>query len=155
VLPKLRISYPDIAAWQRARSEQEAAIAEQISFWRRQMAGAPQLIGLQTDYPRLAERSRTAGQVHISMPEALVSRLHARAAALRTTFFSVLLAGYALVLSRMSGEEDVVIGSAVAGRMHTEAESLIGCFATGLPLRLTVAADLTGTSWSVTRARSY
>jgi len=144
VLPKLRISYPDIAAWQRARSEQEAAIAEQISFWRRQMAGAPQLIGLQTDYPRLAERSRTAGQVHISMPEALVSRLHARAAALRTTFFSVLLAGYALVLSRMSGEEDVVIGSAVAGRMHTEAESLIGCFATGLPLRLTVAADLTG-----------
>ncbi len=141
-LPELPVRYVDYASWQR-RWLSGNARETQLAYWRGQLAGAPQSIELPTDYPRPAVRTHGSGHVsrHVSGPvaEALLALGRREGASL----FMVLLAAFKVLLHRLAGEEDIVIGSPIAGRGHRELEGLIGMFLNTLVLRTSLAGDPT------------
>jgi len=139
-LPPLAIQYPDYASWQRQWLQGDA-LQEQADFWRNQLDGAPALLELPTDRPRPAVQSYSGGRVAITLPTELGAGLRALARRRGATLFMTLLAGWAIVLSRLSGQSDVVIGTAVANRQRAEIESLIGFFINTLALRVKPEAD--------------
>ncbi|HEU4881787.1 MAG TPA: amino acid adenylation domain-containing protein, partial [Longimicrobium sp.] len=138
-LPALPIQYADYAAWQRRRVEGEG-IAKQSDFWKRTLAGAPELLELPTDHPRPAQADHTGAWLWLDLDEELTAGLKALSLRHGTTLFMTLLAGWATVLGRLSGQEDVVIGTPTAGRERRETEGLIGFFVNTLAVRL----DLSG-----------
>jgi amino acid adenylation domain-containing protein len=140
-LPTLRISYADYAAWRRALIETDEALAPQIETWRAQLAGAPHLLSLPCDRPRVPGRIRAAGAVPIRLDPELSARLKALARRNDATLFAVLLAGYAALLSRLSGQDNVVIGVPVADRRRAEVEPLVGFLLNTLPIRVNLSGD--------------
>jgi len=139
-LAPLTVSYADHAAWQRSWLERGGELERQLAYWRGRLAGAPELLSLPTDRPPCADRARTAGSLPVTLGPAQVRSLEALALAQGTTLFAVLLAGYAALLGRLARQEDVVIGSPVAGRGRPELDPLCGFFVNTLALRL----DLSG-----------
>jgi amino acid adenylation domain-containing protein/non-ribosomal peptide synthase protein (TIGR01720 family) len=138
-LPPLKLQYSDFAYWQREALSGEV-LNRQLNYWKQQLAGAPQLLNLPTDYPRPPAQS-FEGAVHTDLlPRSLVDRLAAVGAANGATPFMTMLAAFAVLLSRYSGQEDLVIGSPVANRNRAEIESIIGLFVNTIVLR----ADLSG-----------
>ncbi|XXV18932.1 amino acid adenylation domain-containing protein [Sorangium sp. So ce1182] len=140
-LPPLAIQYVDHAVWQRrwlAAGELEA----QAEFWRRNLAGAPALLELPTDQPRV-ERSHAGANVDVQLGAALSHRLHALCRRHGVTPYMALLASWAATLGRLANQEDVVIGSPVAGRSRTEIEPLIGFFVNTLALRIDLRGEPT------------
>ncbi|MFF4988230.1 amino acid adenylation domain-containing protein [Streptosporangium saharense] len=129
-LPAPPIQYADYAAWQRERDPRE-----ELDYWQRRLAGAPERVTLHTDRPRPPVRS-TAGATHLfDLPPEVTGRVRALAMAEEVTPFVVLFTAFAALLHRYTGQEDLVIGSPVAGRDRIELEDLIGYFVTVLPLR--------------------
>jgi amino acid adenylation domain-containing protein len=138
-LPELEIQYADFAAWQRERLAGDALEAP-LGFWRERLAGAPAALALPTDRPRPAVPSGR-GAVHaFRLPRELTEEVHALARRENATPFMVLLAAWQALLSRYSGQDDVVVGSPIANRTRPEIEPLIGFFVNMLALR----ADLSG-----------
>ncbi|HEU0051826.1 MAG TPA: amino acid adenylation domain-containing protein, partial [Longimicrobium sp.] len=138
-LPPLPVQYADYAAWQRRWAEGEALRA-QADYWTRALAGAPELLELPADRPRPARQDFTGGRAALELDETLTAGLRALARRHETTLFTVLLAGYAAVLGRLSGGADVVVGTPAANRGRSEIEGLIGFFVNTLALRV----DLSG-----------
>ncbi|MDB4951817.1 MAG: tycC2, partial [Gemmatimonadetes bacterium] len=138
-LPDLPVQYADHAVWQRAQVQGEA-LDRSLSWWRGQLAGAPELLDLPTDRPRPAMQSYRGAFEPIDLPRALHDRLEALARREGTTLFMVLLAAFDVLLSRYSGSEDIVVGTTIAGRTRAEVEPLIGLFMNTLVLR----TDLSG-----------
>ncbi|MBB4636053.1 non-ribosomal peptide synthetase [Longimicrobium terrae] len=138
-LPPLPVQYADYAAWQRRRVEGEG-IAKQADFWKRTLAGVPQLLELPTDRPRPAHVDHTGERLWVGLDEELTAGLKALSLRHGTTLFMTLLAGWATVLGRLSGQDDVVIGTPMAGRERRETEGLIGFFVNTLAVR----TDLSG-----------
>ncbi len=136
-LQELPIQYADYAAWQRERLTGEA-LEEELSWWRERLAGAPPSLDLPFDRPRPAVQTFQGGRAVRVLPAALVDRL--RSLGEGASLFMVLLAGFQLLLSRWSGQEDVPVGSPIAGRTRREVEGLIGIFLNHLVLR----TDLSG-----------
>ncbi len=129
----------DFGHWQ--RSWMRGALEErQLDHWRQRLRGAPPLLDLPTDRPRPARPSHRADQVAVDLPPRLVERLRGLATATDATPFMTLLAIFAAVLHRFSGQEDLVIGCPVAERRPKGMEGVIGCFINTLALR----CDLTG-----------
>ena len=138
-LPELDVQYADFAVWQRAWLQGEE-LGKQASYWRQQLAGAPPLLELPTDRPRpnlLTYRGATETQL---LSRELVQRLTILSQNEGATLFMTLLAAHQILLSRYSGQQDVVVGSPIAGRNYTEIERLIGFFVNTLALR----TDLSG-----------
>ncbi|MBB4636057.1 non-ribosomal peptide synthetase [Longimicrobium terrae] len=138
-LAALPIQYADYAAWQRRRVEGEG-IARQSEFWKRTLAGAPGLLELPTDRPRPAQAEHAGERLWVSLNETLTAGLKALSLRHGTTLFMTVMAGWATVLGRLSGQDDVVIGTPTAGRERRETEGLIGFFVNTLAVRL----DLSG-----------
>ena len=138
-LPELPVQYADFAVWQR-RWLQGEALEAQLAFWRRQLDGAPQVLELPTDRPRPATPSYRGARLPVSLPSSLAAAVRALCQKEGATPFMVLLAAWAAVLGRHAGQEDVLIGSPVAGRTRREIEGLIGFFVNTLVLR----TDLSG-----------
>ncbi|HEX6909272.1 MAG TPA: amino acid adenylation domain-containing protein, partial [Longimicrobium sp.] len=136
-LPPLPVQYADFAAWQRAHLAGDV-LARHLDFWRSELAGAPPALELPTDYPRPPVESHRGVLFRTRVDPERAARLRALAAAEGATLFAVLLAGLRTVLARWSGQDDVVIGTPVAGRTRSEVEGLIGFFVNTLPLRGTV-----------------
>jgi hypothetical protein len=133
-LPKLDIQYGDFAWWQchgRAAQLQE----QQLDYWRTQLAGAPASIELPTDRPRPARQSYWSGHARVELPVAVSAELRELGRRDGATLFMTLLAGFQALLYRLSGQEDVVVGSPIAGRRWSAVEPLIGFFVNMLPLR--------------------
>jgi amino acid adenylation domain-containing protein len=141
VLTEPAVRYADYAAWRRAYIESEEALEPQIAYWRTQLGGAPELLNLPTDRPRTSDRSRAAGEMSVELEPDLCSRLEAHARRRGATLFAVLLAGYAALLGRLSGQSDVVIGAPFADRRRTETEPLIGYLLNTLPLRVDLSGE--------------
>ncbi|HEX2079484.1 MAG TPA: amino acid adenylation domain-containing protein, partial [Longimicrobium sp.] len=139
-LPALPVQYADYALWQREHLSGDT-LAKQLAFWRGALAGAPPALELPADRPRPPAERHRGRVVRDRMEPALGARVRALAQAEGATPFHVLLAGLRVVLSRWSGQEDVVIGTPVAGRARSETEGLIGFFVNTLPLRGAVRAD--------------
>src|SRR6185295_9701753 len=133
-LAELPVQYADFAVWQR-RWLYGAALEEQLSYWRKHLAGVPAALALPVDRPRSSLPSFRMGRVAVGWPEPLSRDLAALGRSRGATVFMVLLAAYEALLARLIGQEDVVVGTPVANRNRRETEELIGFFVNMLALR--------------------
>jgi amino acid adenylation domain-containing protein len=141
-LPPLAAQYADYAAWQRRWAAGDGG-RRQAGYWAEALSGAPELLELPTDRPRPARRDVSGGVVAVGLGRELTAGLKAlsrrHGAALSTT----LLAGWAVVLARLSGEEEVVVGTLSPNRGGRGTEEMIGSFANPLALRVDLAGSPT------------
>ncbi len=133
-LPELPIQYIDYSAWQ-ADWLQSADMQSRIDWWQQQLSGIPQTHNLPLDFARPAQQRFTGGCVEQSVPSATFHALQQLAQGQETTLFMVLQTAFALLLNRYSNEDDIVMGTPVAGRVHPSVEALIGFFVNTLVLR--------------------
>jgi amino acid adenylation domain-containing protein len=133
-LPALPLQYADFATWQRNWLQGER-LDGLLAHWKAQLAGAPAVLELPTDYPRPAVQHFQGAATAQRLPRELADALRRLSRSAETTLFMTMLAAFTVLLSRYSGQEDVVVGSAAAGRTHTETEALIGLFVNTLALR--------------------
>ncbi|HEX7240035.1 MAG TPA: AMP-binding protein, partial [Longimicrobiaceae bacterium] len=141
-LAELPVQYADFAVWQRAWLR-GPVLETHLSYWKGRLADAPPLLEIPTDHPRGAGGGARAGSHAFTLPVGLSRGLRERARREGATLFMTLLAGWQGLLGRYAGEEDVVVGSPVAGRTRAETEGLIGFFANMLPLRADLGGDPT------------
>jgi amino acid adenylation domain-containing protein len=139
-LPALRIQYGDYAQWQRRWLSGEV-LESQAEYWRTALSGAPELLELPTDHTRPLQQSYEGGRIEVELNTQLTARLKALSLRRGTTLFMTILAGFAALLSRLSGQQDIVIGAPVANRTRSEVEGLIGFFVNTLALRLDLSGD--------------
>ncbi|HEU0298219.1 MAG TPA: condensation domain-containing protein, partial [Longimicrobium sp.] len=150
-LPELPVQYADYAAWQQQELAGDALEAD-LAYWRARLGDAPPLLELPADRPRPALQSYRGAQEPLALPRELAAALAQLARGQGATLFMALLAGWQALLSRWSGQDDVVVGTAVAGRDEPETEELIGFFVNTLALRGDLSGD-PGFRELVTRAR--
>ncbi|HEX6042011.1 condensation domain-containing protein, partial [Longimicrobium sp.] len=148
-LPPLPVQYADFAAWQR-ETLAGAALESRLAYWRGRLAGAPPLLDVPTDRPRRAGTDPRAGRHAFGLSPELTEALRALSRREGATLFMTLLAAWQGVLGRWAGEDDVVVGTAVAGRARVELEGLVGFFVNMLPLRGRLDGDPT---WAQRLAR--
>lgn len=139
-LQPLPIQYADYAQWQR-KWLQGAVREKQLAYWCERLKGAPAQMELPTDHPRPAIQSYRGENLQLALDRELTSDLKALAKQHDLTLFMLLCAGWAILLSRLSGVEDIVVGTPVANRQQAELEALIGFFVNTLPLRVIVSKD--------------
>jgi amino acid adenylation domain-containing protein len=138
----LPIQFADFALWQHARLS-GSELDRQVAYWRARLAGAPALLALSTDRPRPAVESHRGDRRPIVVPAPLRAALVSAGQRKGATPFMTLLAAWQALLSRYTGQPDIVVGSPIAGRTMHETEPLIGCFVNTLPLRTDVSGDPT------------
>ncbi|MEQ1514405.1 MAG: amino acid adenylation domain-containing protein [Lysobacteraceae bacterium] len=141
-LPVLPIQYADYAVWQRQWLA-EGQLTRQIAFWQRNLAGAPTLLELPTDRRRPAQQDFLGDALDIRLDAALTADLNALSQRHGVTLYMTLLASWAAVLGRLSNQDEVVIGSPVAGRNRAEIESLIGFFVNTIAFRIDLSGEPT------------
>jgi amino acid adenylation domain-containing protein len=138
-LPELPIQYADFTWWQR-RTLSEERIEELLRYWRPRLSGPLPVLQLPTDRPRPAIRTHAGAYRFAALPRSLGDRIAALGRQEGVTPFMTFLAAFDVLLSRHSGQHDILVGSPIANRGRTELESLIGFFANTIVLR----ADLSG-----------
>ncbi|HEU0077710.1 MAG TPA: amino acid adenylation domain-containing protein, partial [Longimicrobiaceae bacterium] len=139
-LPGLPVQYADFAVWQRAWLSGDVLEA-QIGYWREQLRDAPPLLEIPTDRPRAAGQGAGAATHAFVLPPELSRELRELSRREGATLFMTLLAGWQALLGRYAGQDDVVVGSPVAGRNRRETEGLIGFFVNLLVLRTDLGGD--------------
>jgi amino acid adenylation domain-containing protein len=140
-LPALKVQYADYSVWQRQWMEGKVLRA-QAEYWKTTLSGAPELLELPMDHVRPPQQDYTGGLEEFQLDIRLTEKLKALSRQHGTTLFMTLLAGWGVLLSRLSGQTDVVIGTPVANRGRAEIEELIGLFVNTLALRLDVRGEL-------------
>ena len=140
-LAPLPVQYADYAIWQRQWLQGEV-LDRQLSFWRAQLRDAPPLLQLPTDRARPAVASFHGGVSRFELTAELSRGLHHLARTHRATLHMVLLGAFQVLLSRYSGQRDIVVGTAIAGRTHAETEGLIGFFVNRIISRIEISRDL-------------
>ncbi|NTX63938.1 non-ribosomal peptide synthase/polyketide synthase [Myxococcus sp. CA051A] len=141
-LGELPVQYADYAAWQRGWLQGDA-LEKQLSWWRQEMAGAAQALELPTDRPRSSNGSARAAAVPIRIRRESTEALRALCQQEGLTPFMGMLAIWQLLLARYSGQDDVCVGSPIAGRRFAELEGLIGFFVNTLVLRARIDSRAT------------
>ena len=141
-LPRLEVQYVDYAVWQRQWLEGEI-LQQQAAYWKGALAGAPALLELPTDHPRPAQQDYAGAFAEMALDEQLTAGVRGLSRRHRTTLFMTLLAAWAALLARLSGQQDVVIGSGTANRRRTEIENLIGFFVNTLAVRVDLSSSPT------------
>jgi hypothetical protein len=141
-LPPLLMEYGDYAVWQQDRMRGEE-LDRQLSYWREQLRGAPQLLTLPTDRPRPIRQSARGGLATIYVDAATTQRLAAVADGANSTMFMVFLTGFAATLSRYTRQADMLVGTQVASRSYTELDPIVGMFTNAVTLRMSLADDPT------------
>jgi amino acid adenylation domain-containing protein len=139
-LPPLPIQYADFAVWQQEQST-SGLFTRQLAYWQRELAGAPALLELPTDRPRPPLQSYRGTTRTGSVPRDLLDRLKSLAREQDVTLYMLLLSVWQVLLHRLSGQEDVLVGSPTASRDRPELEGVIGCFLNNLVLRGRLGAD--------------
>ena len=134
-LPDLEIQYADYAVWQRKWMEGEI-LQQQADYWKNALAGAPALLELPTDHPRPAQQSFSGALAKLELNAQVTAGLKRLSRRHGVTLYMTLLAGWAVLLSRLSGQQDVVIGTPTANRHRLEVERLIGFFVSTLAVRM-------------------
>ncbi|WP_436838580.1 amino acid adenylation domain-containing protein [Nocardia nova] len=128
----LAVQYADYALWQRAvlgsESDSDSIAAQQISYWQRELAGLPDLLELPTDRPRPAAATLAGARVDVRIEPRVHAALLELAREHGATLFMVVHSAFAVLLARLSGGDDIAVGSPVAGRGEAELDDLIGMF---------------------------
>jgi amino acid adenylation domain-containing protein len=140
-LPELQIQYADYALWQREQLQCEV-LERQLSYWREQMQGAPQVLELPTDRPRPSVQNYRGSSISFLLDHELAEQLRQLSREQNVTLFMTLLASFQTLLSRYSGQNDVLVGTPIANRTHRETEDLIGFFVNTLVLRNRFTSEL-------------
>ncbi len=140
-LPDLPVQYADFAAWQREWMQGEV-LQEQLSYWTAQLAGAAPL-ELPTDRPRPPVQTYHGARLLQTLPKGLADELEEVSRREGVTLFMTLLAAFQALLSRYTGQSDIVVTTPIAGRTRPEIEELIGFFVNGLVLRTDLSGDPT------------
>ncbi len=134
VLPELPIRYRDFAAWQLTRL-QGKVLDDLLAYWTGELQGSPQLLPLPTDRPRRAVQRHEGGRHEVHLSEEVAERVRAVARAEGCTVYMLLLAAFSTFLYRITGTDDVVVGSPIANRTTTELRSLVGFLCNTMALR--------------------
>jgi hypothetical protein len=137
-LAPLPVQYADFSVWQREWLT-GPALEEQLAWWQDRLEGMPAALELPADRQRPAVQQFRGGFEPLTLPGADLRALARRRGA---TLFMTVLAGFAALLHRLTGEEDLAVGAPVAGRSHAELEGLIGLFVNTLPLRLVLTGEV-------------
>ncbi len=138
-LPAAAISYQDYALWQRTEFA-ETEMARQLAFWRQQLAGLPAL-ELPTDRPRPDLPSLNGAFVQLPIPDDLMAGLERLGNHAGSTLFMTMLAAFALLLHRLSGQTDIAVGVPVANRKQSATDALVGTFVNTVVLRVDLAGN--------------
>ncbi|HEX5709303.1 MAG TPA: amino acid adenylation domain-containing protein, partial [Pyrinomonadaceae bacterium] len=141
-LPELEIQYADFAVWQRGWLQGEV-LEGHLDYWRKQLAGAPPVLELPTDHSRPSVQTFRGARNAFKLPPELTAQLRALSQREGVTLFMTLLAAFQVLLSRYSGQDDVVVGTPIAGRNRAEVEGLIGFFVNTLAMRADLSGDPT------------
>ncbi|HVG06172.1 MAG TPA: amino acid adenylation domain-containing protein [Thermoanaerobaculia bacterium] len=143
-LVPLAFQYADFARWQREWLRGEV-LAQQLGHWKRRMDGAPALVELPTDRPRPSVQTFRGADRVLVLPAGLARDLEKLSRSIFSghgiSLFMTLLAAFQLLLSRYTGQEDVVVGTPIANRTRSETEGLIGFFVNTLVLRTDLSGD--------------
>ncbi|MCA1615316.1 MAG: condensation domain-containing protein [Acidobacteria bacterium] len=141
-LPELPVQCADYASWQREhlRGERYETL---LAYWRRQLDGCDPVLRLPTAGPRPPARTFRGAYSSALMPKTLAVKLERLSLDEGVTPFMTLLAAFKVLLHRLTGQDDIVVGSAAAGRQHRELEGLIGCFINLLAFRTRLSEDPT------------
>lgn len=139
-LPGLPIQYSDFAAWQQRWMKGEG-VARHVEYWKQQLKGARELLELPADRPRPRTLSFRGARFAFTFDKPLIEGLTAVGRKENCTLFMVLLAGFQTLLARLSGRDDIVIGSPIANRNRPEVEPLMGSFMNTLALRGDLGGD--------------
>ncbi|MBD2015334.1 amino acid adenylation domain-containing protein [Microcoleus sp. FACHB-53] len=133
-LPELPIQYADFAHWQREWLQGEV-LESQRDYWKQQLNGNLPILQLPIDYPRPPVQTYPGGYQSLELPKNLTQALKDLSQQERVTLFMTLLAAFQTFLYRYTGQEDMIVGTPIAGRNQVEAEGLIGFFVNTLALR--------------------
>ncbi len=141
-LPALSMEYGDYAVWQHDLLRGEE-LDRQLAYWRAQLSGAPEVLTLPADRPRPTRRSPRGARAQVTVGATTTRRLAEVAGGANAAPFMPFLTGFAVVLSRYARQRDIVVGTQVAGRTHTELDPILGMFTNTVPLLLSLADDPT------------
>lgn len=133
-LPPLRIQYKDYAVWQTGEARLKE-IQNQEAYWSELYSGDVPVLHLPTDYIRPSARDFAGATMHFTLDKQKSAGLKQLATQTESTLYMVLLASYTLLLSKYSGQEDIIVGSPIAGRPHADLEPIIGMFVNTLAMR--------------------
>ncbi|HFB67345.1 MAG TPA: non-ribosomal peptide synthetase, partial [Calditrichae bacterium] len=142
VLSELKIQYVDYAAWQRKWLQGEV-LQRQLDFWKRHLEGAPPVLELPTDKPRPAIQTFNGTVARMAIPSEVLQHVRALSKKENATVFMTVLAAFYVLLHRYSGQDDIVVGTPIAGRSRSELENLIGFFVNTLALRARFTPNIT------------
>ncbi len=142
VLPDPVLQYADYAVWQRGALESESS-AKRLSYWTGNLAGAPPLLDIPTDFPRPAVQGYEGNERTLPVPPELLRALEDLSRTGRVTLFMTLLTAFYVLLHRYTAQDDIVVGTPISGRNHLETEGVIGFFVNTLALRTDCSGEPT------------
>ena len=140
-LSELPIQYADYSLWQRDAMQGEV-LSDQLAYWRKQLEDVAPVLALPTDFARPAAQSHRGRSVLFSLGSELTQQLKWLSRKHNVTLFMTVAAAFQTLLYRYSQQEDIVVGTPIAGRNQEEIESLIGCFVNTMVLRVRVRDEL-------------
>ena len=141
-LTELPVQYPDFALWQREWLESDE-VEPQLAYWRQQLRGELPVLDLPTDRPRPLVQGTSGAKHHLKISPALTEELKKLSRSAGTTLFMTLLGAFQTLLHRYTSQDDLTIGTTIAGRNSADIEELIGCFLNTLVLRTDLSGDPT------------
>ncbi|MGY0055743.1 non-ribosomal peptide synthetase [Streptomyces sp. LZ34] len=144
-LPPARWQYTDFTRWQREWMAGEEPAAQE-EYWTGKLAGVPPLLELPTDRPRPAEQDHSGDRVHLEIGRELTTALKAVTEEHGGSLFSTLLTGWSIVLSRLSGQQDLVVGTPTANRRRGDVGGIMGFVVNTLAVRVELADAPTGSA---------
>lgn len=142
-LQPLVIQYSDFAHWQQRWLEESNALSEQLAYWKHQLRGSLPVLEFPARRARGVMQTYAGNRIPLVVPEVLYQQMGAYGRQHGITPFMLLLSAYTLTLHRYTRQEDIVVGTLIAGRTHPELESIIGYFANTLALRMDLSANPT------------
>jgi amino acid adenylation domain-containing protein len=139
-LPLLSYQYFDYAAWEVAQVR-DGLFERQLQYWKGKLSGAPPVLDLPTDRPRPAQRSFRGNRVDCRIDADIVGRLEQFCKRNDATLFMTVLAAFGVVLHRLTGQDEIVIGTPVANRGNSDLERIVGPFVNSISLRLNIGGN--------------
>lgn len=139
-LPELPVQYTDFAMWEKSRLE-GPTLARQLAYWKNHLQGRLPVLDLPMDHSRPVDGHSPAAMQTLPLSPELAKKIKAFSQQEGATLFMTLLAAFEVLLHRYTGEEDIVMGSVVAGRQQVSLEKLIGFFVNTLVLRGNLAGE--------------
>ncbi|MCP4216968.1 MAG: amino acid adenylation domain-containing protein, partial [bacterium] len=133
-LPPMRLQYKDYSVWQH-ETFKTGILKEQEVYWKKRLSGDIPVLEMPLDYPRPAEQSFEGAALYFALEADVTAKLKTFASERQVTLYMLLLAAYNVLLARYSGQDDILVGSPVAGRPHPDLENIVGMFVNTLVMR--------------------